>query len=115
MTPMKSRYAKAIADLKHRWGDKFVEPKVTDLQRFYFGDRVEVVSPYGYTRRGYISITTGWQPSLLLIGRRGQHGSSDLINEKDIIVAWIDSKSRKHPVPHDALQVAVYIAQREVA
>jgi len=106
VTPMKSRYAKAIADLKHRWGDKFVEPKVTDLQRFYFGDRVEVVSPYGYT---------GWQPSLLLIGRRGQHGSSDLINEKDIIVAWIDSKSRKHPVPHDALQVAVYIAQREVA
>ena len=118
MTPSvnKSKYEEAMEQGKRKWGDKFVPPKVTTEQRAFFrGPRVEVVSPSGYTRRGTISITTGWMPSLMLMHRRGQTGSWDLLKVDDIVTAWIDSRSRKHPVPHDALQVAVYQAQREVA
>lgn len=113
MTAPASYYQAAIAGIKQRHGDKFVEPKVTEMQRFYFGSRVEVVSPSGYTRRGIVTITMGWQPSLMLLSRKGAHGSSDLIDDRDVIVAWIDSKSKRHKVPHDELQVAVYQAQRE--
>jgi hypothetical protein len=91
-----------------------VAPKITPQQRYFFGGRrVEVVSPSGYTRRGRISITTGWQPSLMLMHRKGDMGSSDLLDENDVIVAWIDDKSRRWEVNHDKLQVAVYQAQRE--
>jgi hypothetical protein len=47
-----------------------------------------------WRRWGYVSITGGWSPSFMLMGRRGQRGSSDLISEpKDRIVAskWIGS------------------------
>jgi hypothetical protein len=106
-------YRDAIKRLAEKHGDKFVEPKTTEIQRFYFGERVEVVSPSGYKRRGVISITTGWAPSLMLIYRKSNSGSWDLLNDRDIIVAWIDERSVRHRVPHDELEVAVYLAQGE--
>lgn len=105
-----------LLTMRNKWGSKFVAPITTEMQRVWFNTgRVEVVSPCGYTRRGMISITTGWQPSLMLVHRRNQSGSSDLLNKDDIIVAWIDDRSNRHPIPHDKLQVAVYQAQRETA
>ena len=116
MTPSvnKSKYEEAMEQGKRKWGDKFVPPKVTTEQRAFFrGPRVEVVSPSGYTRRGVISITGGWQPVLILMHRKGDMGSSDILTTEDVIVAWIGNKSTRHEIKHDRLQVAVYQSQRE--
>lgn len=108
------QYQKAVLNLQRRWGDKFVEPEASNQQKIWFGDmRVEVVSPSGYTRRGTISITTGWQPSLMLIHRRGSSGSWDLLHENDIIVAAITKRSQRIEVAHDKLEVAVYQAHNQ--
>lgn len=94
---------------RQKWGDKFVPPKTNQQQRAFYhsNTRVEVVSPGGYTRRGCISATTGWEPSLMLMHRRGSSGSWDLLTADDVIVATI-IKGKRYPVPHDELQVAVY-------
>jgi hypothetical protein len=45
-----------------------------------------------WRRWGFVSITSGWAPSFMLMKRRSAHGSSDLISEpKDRIVdsKWI--------------------------
>ena len=109
--PTNEKYDLAIERLRKRWGDKFVEPRTNQKQIWYFGVRVEVVSPSGYTRRGVIGITSGWAPSLLLVHRRGGSGSSDLLNENDIVVGWVDAKHKLQPIDHDKLQVAVYQSQ----
>jgi len=110
-----AKYDTVIANMRRKWGDKFVEPKTTQIQQNYFNSdvRVEVVSPCGYKRRGTITITTGWQPSLMLKHRVTDSGSWDLIDERDIIVAAIGTRSVRHELPHDKLQVAVYLAQGE--
>lgn len=83
-------YDEAIARLKARWGTLFMAPSVTDDQRRFFGnERVEITSPSGYVRRGVITITTGYQPSLMLKHRKSDSGSWDLINSADVITAVI--------------------------
>lgn len=111
---VRTAYDEVIDRLRKRYGDKFVEPSVTREQRIWFGSRVEVVSPCGFTRRGVISITTGWQPSLLLVHRKNQTGSWDLLKDTDIIVGWVTQRGKLDELPHDYLQVAVYKAQRGV-
>lgn len=104
-------YRQAIDRLRARHGDKFVEPLATWEQREYFRNiRVEVVSPSGYRRRGRIGITSGWAPSLMLLPQANSSGSSDLLTDKDIIVAWINNGKPVY-VEHDRLQVAVYTGE----
>lgn len=78
--------------LKHP-GKTFVEPKGRHLiDAFNRGDKfrvkVRTTYPSGETRErwGYVSITGGWAPSFMLMARRGQHGSSDLLRETDEII-----------------------------
>ena len=79
---------------KTRWGSEFVEPVTTPEQRYHFnGARVEITTTYAngeqFIRRGRIGITTGWAPALLLVSRRGEIGSYDVLNENDIITRVI--------------------------
>lgn len=99
--------------LRRQWGDTFVAPKPTEDQLRYFNTsiRVEVVSPSGYRRRGYIHMTSGYRPALMLIHRHGSAGSWDLLTENDVVVGAVDERGRLHEVPHDKLQVAVYTGE----
>lgn len=89
-----TRFEQTCARLATRHaGKKFIEPKGQHLiDAFNRGDKfrvkVRTTYPGGATRErwGYVSITTGWSPSFLLMARRGQHGSSDLLNERDEII-----------------------------
>jgi hypothetical protein len=95
---MTETYVSTLARFQARHGDKFSAPKDVDhLTRYFNGPRVEVTGPMG-VRRGRISITTGWAPSLLLMHREGTVGSSDLLGPEDRVTAVIDKRSRRHPV-----------------
>jgi hypothetical protein len=51
--------------------------------------RVKVTNQrYGDTRTGIVSRTLGWRPTLLLMHRSSDHGSSDLLNPDDVVVGW---------------------------
>lgn len=54
-----------------------------------FTRRLEVTSG-GYTRRGYVGITTGRKPSYLLLPRRDSRWSSDLLDQEVRIVKVIN-------------------------
>jgi hypothetical protein len=94
-----TRYQEYCQRQRGRYGDKFVAPKAAQFVAPYNnGDcyRVKVRTTYAsgetHERWGYVALTTGWRPSFMLMSRRGQHGSSDLIDERDVIVCarWID-------------------------
>ena len=96
-------YTETIARMQREHGARFVEPKTTREQRFYFrGSRVEVTTEYAsgekHVRRGTIGITTGWSPALLLMSRKGLSGSSDVLSECDRITAVIGKRGERLPV-----------------
>ena len=78
---------------RQRHGAEFVPP--TDTRFIYAYNkgehyRVKVLTCYGaerFMRWGYVALTTGHKPSFMLMRRRGQHGSSDLLGERENIVA----------------------------
>lgn len=79
---------------KHReHGDKFDPAELHEKFRNYFHDgRIKVSRYYpesgeSYTRTGRVSATTGWKPAFLLMHRSNDHGSSDVLSEKDEVVA----------------------------
>ena len=68
------------------------------IQAYNAGERyrIKVLTRYPNSdevteRWGYVALTTGWAPSFMLMRRRGQRGSSDLIDSRDELVAakWI--------------------------
>lgn len=83
-----------VVRMRRAWeakGIKFTEPEETT----YFGRwmmpdrsyRVEVKSQYGERTRGYITLSTGWSPSFMLLLTTRSVSSSYLLNDKDEIVA----------------------------
>jgi len=96
-----NKYDSAIARLRARWGAEFTEPDTTREQRGHFrGDRIEVTTTYDngetFVRRGRLSITSGWAPSLMLIHRRNTCGSWDLLDKNDKITATIGPRGERH-------------------
>lgn len=55
------------------------------------GDRVRVRSTYAdgssWERTGVVSTTSGWVPAFMLMHRSNSHGSWDLLDERDRVVA----------------------------
>jgi hypothetical protein len=51
--------------------------------------RVQTTYPNGetWTRTGTVGVTTGWRPAFLLMRRRTDHGSSDVLRPDDRIIA----------------------------
>lgn len=90
-----TRFEQTCARLATRHaGKKFTPPSGKHLIDAYNrGDtyrvKVRTTYPSGYVeeRWGYVTMTGGWTPSFMLMRRRGQLGSSDLLNERDEIVA----------------------------
>lgn len=92
------RFEEYCARNAAKHGEKFRAPKIEKfIYAYNLGDkyRVKVRTTYPsgevFERWGFVTLTTGWIPSFMLMRVRGQHGSSDLLDEKDEIVAtrWI--------------------------
>ena len=94
-----TKFDDTCARLRIRHSDELFNAPCGDhlINAFNNGERyrvkVRTTYPSGETmeRWGYVSITCGWTPSFMLMKRRGQIGSSDLLNESDAIVdyRWI--------------------------
>ena len=86
----RTRFEDYCARGRAQHGDRFQAP--TDMRwinaynngRDY---RVKVRFSHGEEKWGFVALTTGWGPSFMLMRREGQHGSSDLLGDRDEIVA----------------------------
>lgn len=88
-------YRRAVERGTRRWGERFdgsAFEAVPSSIRSRFGERVILRRTYPggetWTRYGRLSATTGWRPSLLLVGRDSSSGSSDLIGADDVLLAY---------------------------
>lgn len=95
---MTTRFEDYCARQRAQFGDKFSPPNNPQfIAAFNNGNtyRVRVLTKYPggdeFLRWGFLGITTGWSPAFLLMRQRGQHGSSDVLSDRDQIVAskWI--------------------------
>lgn len=63
------------------------------LNAFETGARVEVTSTYAdgetFVRRGRVSTTTGWRPAFILMHRRSDSGSWDVLGPNDRVTAFV--------------------------
>lgn len=75
-----------VARLRSTHGDKFDANGLAPRFAEHYGHRVEVKFSCGTVKRGWISGTTGWRPSLMLMLRRNSSGSSWLVGDKDELI-----------------------------
>lgn len=75
-----------------------VDPALLDA--LVSGQRVRVTNEHGEVRTGRVGITTGWVPSLLLMHRSNQDGSSDVLGAGDRVLA-IQSGNRYYDLDAD--------------
>lgn len=84
-------YSDYLARGKHQHGDRFTAAQLAPRFIPYFtsGQRIRVVTTYGsgetYTRTGIVGATTGWVPAFLLMHRSSDHGSSDVLSDRDVV------------------------------
>lgn len=76
--------------LLRQHGDKFDGSDLAPKFAEHFGHRVEVKFSSGEVKRGWVSGTTGWRPSLMLMLRRHSRGSSWLLADKDALVRVLE-------------------------
>ena len=86
-----NKYERYINRAKSNHGDKFRDSRLNRnfIHAFNEGDSYRVLVDFGYDDKpvwGYIGATTGWKPCFLLLRRRGQHGSSETIDENCKII-----------------------------
>ena len=80
------RYSDFVARKFQQYGDKFSGESLAAqfIPAFNNGDRFRVLVDFGYEDEkpvwGYVGVTTGWKPVFLLIRRRGQNGSSEILS-----------------------------------
>lgn len=97
----RTRYEDACARGRAQYGDRYEPPTGQALIAAYNAEgRVRVVTTYPggetYTRTGTVSLTTGWRPAFLLMHRSSDHGSSDLLDERDEIIAYKEHGAREY-------------------
>jgi hypothetical protein len=77
-----------VARLQAQHGDKFSTKDLSENFASHFGPeyRVKVRFSYGEEKWGYVSGTTGWTPSLMLMHNRRARGSSNLLGKGDTLL-----------------------------
>lgn len=80
--------------LRERHGGKFSDSGLSPKFAEHFGHRVEVRFSFGEVKRGWVTGTTGWRPSLMLLRRRHERGSSWLLDNGDEFVRVLDTRGR---------------------
>jgi len=71
--------------LRAQHGEKFTRDGLATKFAPFFGQRIEVRFNCGTVKRGFVTGTTGWRPSLMLLLRRNSSGSSWLLGTEDTI------------------------------
>lgn len=87
---------KQYLDAKHREvGDKFDTSEIApEFFRYYgTGIRLEVTGPSG-VRRGTVGVTSGWRPMFLLMHRKSDIGSSDVLTKEDKVTGIVDKRGK---------------------
>lgn len=85
-----TNYQAFCARKKQEYPDKFSTEHLNPdfIPAFNNGDKFRVLVDFRYEKIwGYISVTTGWRPTFLLMRRRGQRGSCQTIGPIDKILA----------------------------
>lgn len=92
---MRTNYQQAIDRGIARHGRQF-DPSCLAMQfaeAFNSGARIIVETRYTngevYQRRGTVGISGGWRPTFLLMHRRSDHGSSDVLGMTDVQVGTV--------------------------
>ena len=83
-----SRFEAYCRRQRAQWGEKFVPPTCPALIAAYNkGDRyrIKVDGMDDRPAWGFVTLTTGWQPSFMLMRTRSQRWSSHLLSERDKI------------------------------
>ena len=77
-----------VARLQAQHGKRFSATALAEEFSSHFGPeyRVKVRFSYGEEKWGYVSGTTGWVPSLMLMHNRRARGSSQLLSAKDKLI-----------------------------
>jgi hypothetical protein len=76
-----------------KYGEKFNASNLAPQFKPYYrsGARIKVRTtfPSGQTweRTGIVGATTGWRPAFLLVHRSTNLGSSDVLSERDVVIA----------------------------
>jgi len=85
-----NEYERLIKRAQGRHGDKFDASDLVPAFVRYFnsGERIEVTDG-DYVRRGRVGVTTGWRPAFLLVHRTSDHGSSDVLSDRDRVIKVI--------------------------
>lgn len=80
-----------ITRQEKKWGNKFNPSNLAlHLCKYYESqERIEVKTPYGETKRGRIGITTGWNPTFLLMARKNACSSSEILTRGTVIIKVI--------------------------
>lgn len=80
-------YATSVERLRREWGEKFKTSGLAPQFIPYYnsGQRIEVDLGYE-VKRGYVGMTTGWEPCFLLLLRRDSMGSSYCLGPKDKVL-----------------------------
>lgn len=76
-------------------GEKFDTSDMPAKFVLYYesGERIQVTDERtGYTRRGYVGITTGWRPAFILLPRINSVSSGDVLTQHDTVRRVIPSK-----------------------
>ncbi len=88
---MTTRFESYCARQNARHDGQFTQAELDPrfIEAYNKGDtyRLKIRFSYGREAWGYVAATTGWRPSFMLMRRRGQRGSSELLGPKDVIVA----------------------------
>lgn len=83
-----TKYGAMVNRGRARHQGKFSEEGLAPKWKPYYesGARIEVRFSCGTVKRGRVGVTTGWQPSFLLMLRTSDYGSSHLLEEEDELV-----------------------------
>jgi hypothetical protein len=89
---MKNSYKEYLERKQKEYGAKFNPCNLAPQFIPYFENRQRVIvkNHYGETKRGYIGITTGWQPCFLLLNNTRSIGSSETLSDKDEIIGTVN-------------------------
>jgi hypothetical protein len=112
-----TNWERAVARKRAEWGDKLDLSHINEAFTPFYGRkdiRLEVVTPWDDepVLHGWVGVTTGWRPALLLMRRVDSDGSSDVIGADWRITGWKWRGDRRYKAPITFPDYYSYLAQQ---
>lgn len=94
MTPPNPEFNSYVKRSMARWSEFDIRDLAPQFaEHFRTSQRIKVRSPDGHERTGYVGVTTGWRPVFILLSRKNERGSCDVLREHDEITAIHDGRA----------------------